>query len=230
MTAVTLKSRRAQRPAERAQRPRAARAARGRRSRRARAPGRTPGPRASARRARGSASAPRGRRITWRPTPASAAFGRVCSGGTSTDEVLAPPAPGRRAASRHAARRSRRRADRPATAAPSPVDDPHLALLAGAVAAAGRVDRHRRSSSPRRRGRPRRDAGLLGGAVRLLEHEPHPVGPGPRAERGPLARAHVRRRLLPAERGRSSARPIRRDRAGSRRPHGLDASRRGGRP
>ena len=63
---------------------RAGRAARRRPSPRARARDPTSGPRASARRARRSASARPGRRITWRPTPTSAAFGRVCSGGTST--------------------------------------------------------------------------------------------------------------------------------------------------
>ena len=72
-------------------------------ARRAGAGRRSAGPRASARRARRSASDTAGRRITWRPTPTSAAFGRVCSGGTLTTRSSRA---GARQASRQPARSS----------------------------------------------------------------------------------------------------------------------------
>ena len=54
--------------------------------------------------------------------------------------------------------------------------DAHLALLARAVAAAGRVDRHAVPARSVEQRRPGRDARLLHGAVRLLEDEPDAVG------------------------------------------------------
>ena len=70
--------------------------------------------------------------------------------------------------------RERARVDRRQLLAPG--RDAHLALLAGPVAAAGRVDRNAVPACAVEERRAGRHARLLGRAVRLLEDEPDPVG------------------------------------------------------
>ena len=130
-----------------------------------------------------------GRRITWRPTPTSAAFGRVCSGGTS---ITSSPRAGARQASRQPSRSSSGVNARGSTARDRHValEHAHLALLARAVAAAGRVDR---DAVPARRVEHRRAARHAHLRALGLEPQPRALGPverGHRLDQLRLARAH----------------------------------------
>ena len=146
-----------------------------------------------------------GRRITWRPTPTSAAFGRVCSGGTCTTRSSRA---GARQASRQPVaqlvRAERARVDRAHRHVA--VLDPHLALLARAVAAARRVDRH---AVPARGVEDRRAARHAHVRAVGLEAQAH----ARRAVDGGRGHVAARCRLARAVGGDPAARPRRRGRA-----------------
>ena len=106
------------------------------------------------------------------------------------DEVLAAACA--RQASRHPAFSSSVENARGSTAAIACAArrDPHLALLARAVAAAGRVDRDAVPARAVEQRRAGRDAGLLDGAVGLLE-DAAGRGPGARLEHGLAVQARA---------------------------------------
>ena len=159
-----------------------------------------------------------GRRITWRPTPTSAAFGRVCSGGTCTSRSARASA---RQASRQPSRSSSGLNARGSTGADRHVAlvDPHLALLARAVAAARRVDRDavparrvedRRAGRARARRRRRaRSAAERAAGVRPRRRRSSALkGSDPVSRRGlPGARGGRRSSSCPRGRGRAAGRP-----------------------